>query len=95
MTFRFTFAATACWISLAAFAALAAASASDAPAPRDKLSAATASFGATPAGTPAAALAADLAAKHAKRTACLKDAKSKKLVGVAKTSYISHCVQTH
>lgn len=40
----------------------------------------------------AAPVPADAAAKHAKRTACLKDAKSKKLVGADKTAFIKRCV---
>jgi hypothetical protein len=34
----------------------------------------------------------DAAAKHAKRTACLKDAKAKKLVGADKTSFLKTCI---
>lgn len=34
----------------------------------------------------------DAAAKHAKRTACLKDAKSKKLVGAEKTTFLKNCI---
>jgi hypothetical protein len=34
----------------------------------------------------------DAAEKHAKRTACLKDAKSKKLVGAQKTAYLKDCM---
>ena len=34
----------------------------------------------------------DAAAKHAKRTLCLKQAKAKKLVGAQKTSYIQDCM---
>ena len=34
----------------------------------------------------------DAAAKHAKRTACLKDAKAKKLVGAEKTSFLKTCM---
>jgi hypothetical protein len=33
----------------------------------------------------------DAAAKHAKRTACLKEARTKKLVGAQKTAYIKDC----
>lgn len=45
--------------------------------------------------TPAAAAASDAAAKkHAKRTACLKDAKSKKLVGADKTLFLKNCMAT-
>ena len=43
--------------------------------------------------TPSAAqVANDDAAKHAKRTACLKDAKAKKLVGADKTAFIKNCM---
>jgi hypothetical protein len=41
--------------------------------------------------TPDAA-ASDAAARHAKRTACLKQAKAKKLVGAEKNSFIKDCV---
>ena len=34
----------------------------------------------------------DAAAKHAKRTACLKSAKAKKLVGAQKTAFIKDCI---
>jgi hypothetical protein len=34
----------------------------------------------------------DAAEKHAKRTACLKDAKSKKLVGAQRTAYLKDCM---
>jgi hypothetical protein len=62
---------------------------------------------APPAAVPATAVAAaakpsptaatvasssDAAAKHAKRTACLKDAKTKKLVGADKTSFLKTCI---
>ncbi len=36
----------------------------------------------------------DAAAKHAKRTACLQEARSKKLVGAARTAYVKNCVAT-
>jgi hypothetical protein len=32
------------------------------------------------------------AAKHAKRTACLKEAKAKKLVGAKKNAFVQECV---
>jgi hypothetical protein len=41
---------------------------------------------------PAAAPSGDAAAKHAKRTACLKDAKGKKLVGAEKTAFLKTCI---
>jgi hypothetical protein len=48
---------------------------------------------ATPTRPPAAAPpAGDAAAKHAKRTACLKDAKAKKLVGAEKTAFLRNCI---
>ena len=54
-------------------------------------------FAAAPAVVPAPATApitssGDAAAKHAKRTACLKDAKVKKLVGAAKTEFVKSCI---
>lgn len=42
----------------------------------------------TAAGTPSDS---DAAAKHAKRTECLKTAKAKKLVGTAKNSFVKDC----
>ena len=43
--------------------------------------------------TPAATAASDAAAKkHAKRTACLKDAKSKKLIGADKALFLKSCI---
>src|SRR5271168_2220293 len=51
---------------------------------------------ATPAAAAATAAAAspanDAAAKHAKRTACLKDAKTKKLVGAEKSAFLKDCI---
>ena len=81
---RFSTLAAAVILSLSAVTAFAAPSASaDTPA-------------ATPAaaapGTPAAAPPSDAAAKHAKRTACLKNARAKKLVGADKTSFLKTCI---
>jgi hypothetical protein len=42
---------------------------------------------------PAAAPAGDAAAKHAKRTECLRDAKAKKLVGADKTAFLKSCIE--
>jgi hypothetical protein len=52
---------------------------------------------ATPAPTSSAAanadaFAAQAAARHAKRTECLKEAKTKKLVGANKDAYVKDCV---
>lgn len=33
----------------------------------------------------------DAAARHAKRTACIKEARARKLVGARKTAYIKDC----
>jgi hypothetical protein len=46
---------------------------------------------AAPPAVPAAANSDD-AAKHAKRTNCLKEAKVKKLIGAQKTAFIKDCV---
>jgi hypothetical protein len=40
----------------------------------------------------ASAAVGDAAAKHAKRTACLRQAKDKKLVGADKTSFLKGCI---
>jgi hypothetical protein len=45
-----------------------------------------------PPAVPSDAPASDAAARHAKRTACLKQAKAKKLVGAGKNSFIKDCV---
>ena len=47
---------------------------------------------APPPAVPSDAPASDAAARHAKRTACLKQAKAKKLVGAGKNSFIKDCV---
>ncbi len=36
----------------------------------------------------------DAPARHARRTACLKDAKAKKLVGARRTAYVKDCMGT-
>jgi psiF repeat len=63
--------------------------------------AATPAAAATPvaAATPASAapgpapVAGDAAAKHLKRTACLKEAKTKKLIGAEKTAFLKSCIE--
>ena len=50
---------------------------------------------APPSASPPDAPASDAAARHAKRTACLKQAKAKKLVGADKNSFIKDCVAAH
>jgi hypothetical protein len=46
---------------------------------------------ATTASSPAAV--SDAAAKHLKRTACLKEAKAKKLIGADKTAFLKSCIE--
>ena len=41
----------------------------------------------------APAPAGDAAAKHAKRTQCLREAKTKKLVGAEKTAFLRSCIE--
>jgi hypothetical protein len=63
------------------------------PAPRADVPGTAAQSAPAPA-TPATATPAapDAAARHAKRAACLKDAKAKKLVGAEKTSFLKTCI---
>jgi hypothetical protein len=74
---RIAFAASALSLSLTVLA--------DAPAPSP--AADTAHEAAQP-----AAPGNDDAAKHAKRTACLREAKTKKLVGPDKTAFLKGCI---
>jgi hypothetical protein len=59
-----------------------------------------AATGAATAATPAdaapspAPVAGDAAAKHLKRTACLKEAKTKKLIGAEKTAFLKSCIES-
>ena len=47
-----------------------------------------------PAATAPALVASDAAAaKHVKRTACLKEAKTKKLIGAEKTAFLKSCIE--
>ncbi|MDP9011616.1 MAG: hypothetical protein M3O41_02960 [Pseudomonadota bacterium] len=57
----------------------------------------TASGTAPTAVAPAATVgsASDAAARHAKRTECLKEAKAKKLVGADKSSFLKDCTGAH
>jgi hypothetical protein len=75
---RLAFAASCLYLCL--FAIYARADSAQAPSPS------------TPAtGTTGTTSANDAAAKHAKRTACLQDAKTKKLVGADKTAFLKTC----
>jgi len=46
----------------------------------------------TPAPAAGSSIDNDAPARHARRTACLKDAKSKKLVGAQRDAYVKDCV---
>lgn len=50
-----------------------------------------------PSTVPASPSEADneAAAKHARRTVCLKQAKSKKLIGAQRTAYVKECTGPH
>jgi hypothetical protein len=45
-----------------------------------------------PVSSPAPA-AGDAAARHVKRTACLKEAKTKRLIGAEKTAFLKSCIE--
>jgi hypothetical protein len=55
-------------------------------------SAGHASAAPAPTGAVADSSPSDAAVRHAKRTACLKEARAKKLVGAQKAAYIKDCV---
>ncbi len=64
--------------------------------PQPPASTAPAAASSTP-GSPAPvaaapAVAGDAAARHVKRTACLKDAKARKLIGAEKTAFLKTCI---
>jgi hypothetical protein len=40
-----------------------------------------------------AGVAGDAASRHVKRTACLKEAKAKKLTGADKTAFLKNCIE--
>jgi surface antigen len=91
---RLAFTASALCLSILVFAAQQATSQAPAPstaAPATAMPASTA----TPASTTApasTAAAGDAAAKHAQRTACLKEAKTRKLLGAEKTAFLKDCI---
>jgi hypothetical protein len=90
-----TVAAGLCFSLIQAAAGFAAAPAAPpAAAPAATASAVNMPAANTPAANTSAAepAAGDAAAKHAKRTACLKDAKAKKLVGAEKNAFVKSCI---
>ena len=42
--------------------------------------------------TPSAQVANDAAARHSRRTSCLKEARSRKLIGTEKTAFLKQCI---
>ena len=46
-----------------------------------------------PAVSGPAPVAGDAAERHLKRTACLKEAKTKKLIGAEKTAFLKSCIE--
>jgi hypothetical protein len=72
---------------LIATAAAAGANPSKTPAP-----ASAASSAAPKPATAGASIDNDAPARHARRTACLKDAKTRKLVGARRTAYVKDCM---
>jgi hypothetical protein len=88
---RFSTVAAAVCLSLSPLVSgFAAAPALRTDAPGTAAPAATVPAAAKPA--PAPVRSGDAAAKHAKRTTCLKDAKAKKLVGAEKTEFLRSCM---
>jgi psiF repeat len=100
---RLAFAASALCLSALGFSLLTQAAQPAGPAdattpPPAATPVATTPAAATAAATPAASapspapVASDAAAKHVKRTACLKEAKAKKLIGAEKTAFLKSCI---
>ena len=84
---RFSSLAAAVVLSLSAITGFAAPPAT-ADAPPASAPTAAKAASATPAATPPS----EAAIRHAKRTACLKNARAKKLVGTNKTSFLKTCI---
>lgn len=61
--------------------------------PQSAASGSSATPPAAPAAAPPAAVAGDAAARHLKRTACLKEAKAKKLIGADKSAFLKSCFE--
>jgi hypothetical protein len=94
---RLAFTASALCLSILVLAAQQATSQTPAPSTATPASTATAASTVTPASTAApastaTAMAGDAAAKHAKRTACLKETKARKLLGAEKTAFLKDCI---
>jgi hypothetical protein len=89
---RLAFAASALCLSALGLSFVARA---DQPVTTQAAAAPAATAPATPAaGAPSTGpAAADAAAKHLKRTACLKEARIKKLIGADKTAFLKACIE--
>ena len=48
----------------------------------------------TPPAADTSVAAGDAAAKHARRTACLRQAKSQRLIGAERTAFIKRCMES-
>ena len=86
---RPAFTASALCFSILVFAAQQATPQAPAPSTDTPASTTTPASTATSAST---AAASDAAAKHAKRTACLKEAKARKLLSAEKTAFLKDCI---
>jgi hypothetical protein len=96
MAMRLAFAASALCLGALGLGLLALADQPVTPQPPAPASTAPAAASTTPASAPtvaaAPAVAGDAAARHVKRTACLKEAKARKLVGAERTTFLKSCI---
>ncbi|MEO7205860.1 MAG: PsiF family protein [Steroidobacteraceae bacterium] len=84
---RLAFAASTVCLSILSFSLLIQAAEAATP-----LAATAYAMPAATATTPAP-VAGDAAAKHLKRTACLKEARTKKLIGADRTAFLKSCIE--
>jgi len=92
---RLAFAASALCLSALGLSLLTQAAQQATPPAATPAATSAAAPAATPPAAPAATappVASDAAAKHVKRTACLKEAKTKKLIGADKTAFLKNCI---
>jgi hypothetical protein len=90
---RFLLPAVAFLLALSAVAGWGRASAAS-PSPAPPGAAMPGAAPAKPGSAAAGSSADDAAAKHAKRTACINQARARKLVGAQKTAFIQSCIGT-
>lgn len=94
---RLAFAASALCLGALGLGLLALANQPVTPQPPAPASTAPAATSTTPASTATVAaapatVAGDAAARHVKRTACLKEARARKLIGVERTTFLKTCI---